>query len=302
MLQEKMPSNAILDACTFCQLSCPNCAVGKGEYGDFGKGYLTFENFVKFVEMNPFIKRIELVNRGEIFLNPELGEIIEFAHEKNVLLTAWKGVNFNDVSDNIIESLVANRFTLISVNLDGTTQESYEKYRKGGDFSTLLSNLKKLWICKKAYSSDRPILKLSYTLFEHNCSKEEIRRAKKIAQELDATIDFSPDNIFMHIPQDSQMIYEETGILYKENLEYQDTFTRKANPPCLDLWKFPVVNYNGRLMGCYCNGAGLSDFNVFELGLKKCLESEPVRRMKKMLMGDGVYEDVPCALCWDYRQ
>jgi MoaA/NifB/PqqE/SkfB family radical SAM enzyme len=303
LVQETLPSGVRLDFCTFCQLSCPECSVGKGDYGDFGKGYLKFDDFVKFVEMNPFVQRIEIANRGEIFLNPDLSKIMEFAHAKNILLTAMNSVNFNTVSDDVIESMVVNQFLALSINVDAVNQKAYEQYRYGGNFSTVINNIKKLWICKKTYSSDLPIVNLLYLVFKHNSSREELRAAKKMAQELDATLHFCKDRIFYYIPEDTDMIYEETGLTYpKTTFEYEDNFTRAANPPCLDLWKFPSLNYDGKFLGCHYNGTGISDLNVFEQGLKKCLESEAVQKTKKMLLGGEICEESPCCLCWHYRQ
>jgi MoaA/NifB/PqqE/SkfB family radical SAM enzyme len=303
LAQETLPSGVRLDSCTFCQLSCPQCSVGKGEYGNFGKGYLTFENFVKFIEMNPFVHRIEIANHGEIFLNPDLPKIIEFAYTKNVLLTALNGVNFNTVSDDLIESMVTKQFLALSVNMDGVNQKAYEEYRHGGNFSTVISNLKKLWICKKTHASDLPVVNLLYLIFKHNSSQEEIRAAKKIARELGATLYFCKDRVFYYIPEDTDMIYEETGLTYpKTTFEYEDNFMRVPNPPCLDLWRFPSINFDGKFCGCFFNGTGFPGLNVFELGLKKCLESEIVQNTKKMLMGDEICTESPCSLCWHYRQ
>ena len=47
-----------------------------------GQGFLSFKNFKKLVDDNPYIEIIELSHCGEIFLNPELIEIIKYAHEK----------------------------------------------------------------------------------------------------------------------------------------------------------------------------------------------------------------------------
>lgn len=46
-----------VDACTMCQLHCPECPTGRGEnrHGVIGWNFLRYENFVKFIQQNPFV-------------------------------------------------------------------------------------------------------------------------------------------------------------------------------------------------------------------------------------------------------
>ena len=57
-------------------------------------------------DINSNILSIELSNWGEIFLNPELKEIIKYAYSKKIGLFADNGVNFNNVSDEVLECLI----------------------------------------------------------------------------------------------------------------------------------------------------------------------------------------------------
>ena len=68
-----------IEASSICQLKCPLCHPAHGELGIAGRGYLRFNDFKNFVDNYPHFKRIELSNNGEIFLNPELEEIIRYA-------------------------------------------------------------------------------------------------------------------------------------------------------------------------------------------------------------------------------
>jgi len=127
-----------LEASTICQLNCKACYMRINNYGVVGKGYLKLEDFKRFVDNNKFIKNIELSNSGEIFLNPDLIEILKYAYSKNVLLTADNGVNFNNVSDEMIEALVKYKLYSLTFSIDGASQEVYEKYRINGNFNKVI--------------------------------------------------------------------------------------------------------------------------------------------------------------------
>ena len=114
-LRNYKPKNVKIEASSICQLNCEDCYMRKYNSGlpyGVGKGYLKAKDFEKFLQMNPYVERIELSNNGEIFLNPELEEIIKIAYKYQILnghqisLIAINGVNFNNVSDKVLEALV----------------------------------------------------------------------------------------------------------------------------------------------------------------------------------------------------
>ena len=51
---------------------------------------VNFEDFSNFIDTNPEIKRIEMSNWGEIFLNKDIVKILEYAFRKGVTLIMQK--------------------------------------------------------------------------------------------------------------------------------------------------------------------------------------------------------------------
>lgn len=90
----KLPkiTEASIDLSTICQLHCVECSTSKGitHAGIVGKGQLSFEDFSNFIDTNPEIKRIEMSNWGEIFLNKDIVKILEYAFRKGVTLIMQK--------------------------------------------------------------------------------------------------------------------------------------------------------------------------------------------------------------------
>jgi len=69
-----------LEASSRCQLRCPSCPTTSGAIlPAIGSGILKFADFQALLDGNPGLRDIELSNYGEIFLNPELIAILEYA-------------------------------------------------------------------------------------------------------------------------------------------------------------------------------------------------------------------------------
>lgn len=286
-----------LETSSICQLKCPECPQNKGDLGAIGQGYLKSKDFRKFVNDYPSFRDIEISNYGEIFLNPDLGKILEYAYEKDIRLTAENGVNLNTADDGILEMLVKYRVRSMYLSLDGASRDTYKVYRAGGDFDKVIANIKKINQFKERYGSKYPKLTWQFIVFGHN--EHEIPQAKKMAAELG--MDFKP-KLNAHAEyspiKDKDYVRREIGVSSRD--EYEKKTGNIYKFPCYQLWFSPMINWDGKLLGCCLNE--WEDFgNVFESGLKSCVSNEKYSYMKQMLLGKKKErEDMPCLKCAVY--
>ncbi|MCQ2788890.1 MAG: radical SAM protein [bacterium] len=306
-----LPKKIRLEASTLCQLNCPACWMRLGEEKikkTEGFGYLKFEDFKNLVDDNPQIEEIELSNNGEIFLNPELDEIIKYAYEKGIKLRASGGVNLNTLSDKIAESLVKYRFVNIIVSIDGATPDAYKIYRRGGDFNKVIANIKKINKYKKKYNSVFPVLTYKFIIFNHNI--EDIPRAKKLAKKLNMIMVFAQNNQAWYAPLSAeQKIRAEklSGIKLDDTGEKQllNTYRQKKCDwfYCQDLFENPQINWNGNLLGCCVFADKNFGANVFKDGLLNALNHPNILYAKKMVTDFSVSpkKGVLCSECSVYK-
>lgn len=294
-----VPHRVRIEASTICQLKCAGCGFQKGEGDDLGRGYLTFENFKKFCEMNPFIKEIELSNYGEMFLNPELVDMMYYAKEKGINLVCYNGANFNTVTDEQIHALVDTGFRAIVLSIDGASQESYSQYRIGGNFDKVIENVKKIQDLKKKTGSKFPELKWQYILMEHN--ELEIGKAKEMAAELGIPISFKYNWDENYDPVHREYIMKETGKTQLTEAEFAAVHeVSPFNGLCEQIFIRPQVNWDGRMLGCCTRRYATFDINVFEVGLIEAIRSPKYIEAKECLM--SVHPDKEkygLCTCWD---
>jgi MoaA/NifB/PqqE/SkfB family radical SAM enzyme len=294
-----------LEISSRCQLKCPSCPTAKGENrkGPVGWGNLTLAAFDRFVRDNPRIRQIEISNWGEIFLNPDLEDIMRHAHEAHIRLTAYNGVNFNAVRDTTLEALVKYGFRRLTIAIDGATPETYRKYRRGGDFGKVIANIEKLNDLKRRYRSRYPKLTWQFIIFGHN--EHELPRARSMARSLGMR--FSPrfngdgwDPLYSPV-KDRALVRRESGFGAASYAEYRERHGLDLVVPCHDMWLAPQINWDGKLLGCCLNVWG--DFgNVFDSSLDECLGSEKYTYTQRMLLGEvPIRNDSPCAPCHLYR-
>lgn len=299
----KMVNSSVgIDASSICQLNCPVCPTGKGinKEGIIGKGYLKFIDFKNFVNKNPNIRNIELSNWGEIFLNPDLIQIIKYAYLKRINLTAGNGANLNDVRKEVLESLVKYNFKRLVVSLDGAKNESYKIYRQGGDFNKVIMNLNLINYYKKKFHSNFPKLYWQFIIMSHN--EHELPVARNMAQKLGLKFFPKLNRIPSYYPiQNKEFVRKESGL----GVASRDEFFQKYKKPyllsCIRFWTSPQINWDGTLLGCG-NNIWTSFGNVFESGLISCLQRKDYIYIKQFLMGKKKEkEGIPCLKCSNYK-
>lgn len=305
--KDELPKKIRIDASTICQLNCVLCYMRKNpEQVKNGckLGFLSFENFKNLVDDNDFTE-IELSNSGEIFLNPELINIIEYAHHKRIKLTATNGVNLNTLSDEMAEALVIYQFERLHISIDGASQESYSKYRVNGNYDQVIENIKKILYYKQKHNSPRPFLIWKFILFGHN--EHEIIKAKEEAKKLgmDLIFDINWDPSFSPVIN-KDFVSKETGISYFDNYSIKLISDCKKDPNhwfyCKMLWEQPQINWDGQLLGCcslYNNNFGC---NVFEDGFFNAMNNPKLIYAKNILTRNALPSpDVPCGNCWCFE-
>jgi len=302
MNETVQPTAIRLEAASHCQLRCPSCPTTSGAIDPaIGRGFLRAEDFRVFLERNPRVREVELSNYGEIFLNPQLSEILRIGHERGITLTAQNGVNLNTVREGVLEDLVRYRMRVMTCSIDGATQESYARYRVRGSLATALGNIRALNALKRRYRSAFPLLRWQFVVFGHN--EHEIAAARRLAAELN--MDFSPklnwDADFSPV-RDRDLVLRETGLDAANRADYRRQFGADyAQGICGQLWHNPQINWDGKLLGCCRNFWGDFGANAFEVGLSEAVNNEPMRYARAMLTGAApARDDIPCTTCEIY--
>jgi MoaA/NifB/PqqE/SkfB family radical SAM enzyme len=297
------PQSILLEASSFCQLRCPSCPTATGAIdAAIGRGFLRFSDFRKLVDDNPSVRRIELSNYGEIFLNPELLEILEYAHRTGITITIDNGSNLNDVQDAVLEGLVKYGVSVLRCSIDGASAETYRRYRVRGDFNTVIANIERINHFKRIYASELPRLGWQFIIFGYN--EHELPRARELATSLGMA--FHPkltwDAKFSPV-RDADLVKRETGLTFTTRAEYTEiTGEIFLNSICHQLWDNPQINWDGKILGCCRNFWGDFGGNAFTEGLSASLNNENIEYARGMLTGEKQARDgIPCTSCDIYR-
>lgn len=302
----ELPKKVRIEASSKCQLDCVECYMRTDPEGverGCKLGNLKFEDFKKFVDEND-IESVEISNHGEIFLNPELGKIIKYAYKKGIDLNAGNGVNLNYMPKGMAELLVKYQFQSLVISIDGTTQETYEKYRVHGNLEKVIKNIEEINFYKKKYKSELPILTWKFIVFGHN--EHEIPTVKKMAKKLNMQVEFSANCIPEYSPlKNEKKVIKQTGLITTDMAPHVMLDEYENNQSdwfyCAFLWDEPQINWDGRILGCCSLYDGDFGGNAFTDGYLNAMNNSKIIYAKNMLTNNAPpAKDIPCTSCYAY--
>jgi hypothetical protein len=184
-----LPRRLFVEPCISCNLSCYEacCNHENGIHFTRHNRLLDYNVYTKVVdEIGSGLSRIDFFNYGESFIHPKAIDMISYAktrHPQIYLFCSTNGLLLN--TEDKLQRLVRSGIDEITFSVDGARQESYQKYRRGGDFEKVLQIMKRLVEVKKEQKSETPFINWRYILFRWNDSDEEMNLARDLATQID---------------------------------------------------------------------------------------------------------------------
>lgn len=250
------PDSVYIDSVgNLCQLKCPLCPVG-AQLLSQDRIIMSLETFQTILDKMSFLKAIELYRSGEPFLNPEILAMIRLAHDRNIKVVISTHFSFSKPAV-FFDELVASGLETLVVSLDGTSQESYSRYRVGGDYELVLSNIKKMIEAQNRTRSKRP--KIIWQFLVNRYNEHEIATAREIADSLKITLDLRPISLADNEPdiRHDRFDIEERKLAWlpKNDTYVSDCYKGEYRYPlskeiCPQLFTRVMVMADGKILPC----------------------------------------------------
>ncbi len=297
------PRAVQIDASSHCQLACPLCPTADGRTRPvLGAGHLKVADFEALLDANPDLAEVELSNYGEMFLNPHLPELLEAAWRRKVVVSGNNGVNLNFAREEALEAVVRYRVRALTCSIDGASNATYSQYRRNGNFEKVLGHIDRILEYKRRFGTAFPMLYWQFVVFGHN--EHELEQARQMAasrgMEFVPRLSWDADHSPVGQPE---LVRIQTGLGAANRDEYKEQkgveYTRDI---CSQLWHAPVVNWDGKLLGCCVNYWGDFGSNAFTDGLAQSMTSPKMRRAREMLTGQASADpSIPCSTCHQFE-
>ncbi|CAG0935643.1 Putative mycofactocin radical SAM maturase MftC [Thermoflexales bacterium] len=238
-----MPYRYTIDPLNVCNLRCPLCPTGLGTLKR-ERGKMKLADFQTIIDqIAPYALLVELYNWGEPFLHPDIFQMIQYASRKRIAVRLSS--NLNHFTPEMAEKAVRVGLDALIVDVDGATEEVYQKYRKNGELKKVLANLRTLVETKKRLGSRKPFIVFRTLINRYN--EHQIEDLRALSQEIGADA-FTTGTIFIDTKSKTQA---EEWLPQDGRLSYYDYSKPLKNVwHCADLWESLTINWDGGMAPC----------------------------------------------------
>jgi radical SAM protein with 4Fe4S-binding SPASM domain len=288
------PLSLSIEPTTACNLGCPECPSGLKSFSrSTGSMRIEFAKQVIHAQRKQLMY-LGFYFQGEPFLNKDLLDMVAYA--ASLKIYTGTSTNGHFLSDEIAKKTVESGLSRLIISIDGSTEETYSAYRKGGNFSAVLEGTKRIMKWKRELKSSTPYVVIQCVVFRHN--EHQLNEMRKLAKELKV------DAIWFK----SAQVYDyqnDPNSLIPENQHYSrypihDNARRPKNadhPYCWRMWHGNVVTWDGKVVPCcFDKDARHPMGDLYSNSMQEIWQAEPYRLFRKQLMKSRKNIDI-CTNC-----
>jgi MoaA/NifB/PqqE/SkfB family radical SAM enzyme len=275
-----------IDISPLCNLHCPYCVHARpnGDEALLRQNFTArqrmtieqYQNIIDQVRGRSFA--ISLFYLGDPLMHAKLTEFCRITHDAGLVSHVSTNLSYN-LSDDRIRQLVESGLTHLTVCVDGLSQETYGRTRRGGKIDWVLHNLERVCRIKRELGRDYPNIEVQYLKYQHNLheldraqeefAKHGVNRVSSWWGSLHNYTDFNLEQYAVHGPRQRGWI-----------------------PKCAWPYFTMLVKYNGDVIPCchYRQGTmytppndGPVLGNVFETSVREVWNAEPYRDIRRLL-------------------
>ena len=241
-----MPLSMEIEPTTSCNLRCPQCPSGLREFTR-NTGMLDLPLYKKTIdEIHEDLVWLILYFQGEPFLNKQFLEFVKYAASKNIYTATSSNAHY--FTDEMAKATVESGLDRLIISIDGTTQETYGKYRIGGNVEKVIDGTKKLLYWKKKLNKSTPHIIWQFIVFKHN--EHQLPEIKKLAKEIGVDeLGIKTAQIYDYKTSDDFIPTNEDLARYRKTETGYEIKNKLLNQ-CWRMWRGSVITWDGLVVPC----------------------------------------------------
>ncbi|MCF6359163.1 MAG: SPASM domain-containing protein [Cyclobacteriaceae bacterium] len=241
------PISISIEPTTSCNLRCPECPSGLRSFTR-PTGMLDETLFKNTVDQSyKWASYLLLYFQGEPYLHPQFTELVKYASNKG-LYTATS-TNAHYLSDENSKKTIESGLDRLVISIDGTTQETYESYRVGGNLHKVIEGTKNIVKWKKKLKSKTPYILFQFLVVKPN--EHQIEEVKALGKELGVDkVAFKTAQLYEYKNGNPLMPTIEKYSRYKQLPNGSYVFKNKLKNQCWKMWHSTVVTWDGSIVPC----------------------------------------------------
>jgi radical SAM protein with 4Fe4S-binding SPASM domain len=294
-LQWGYPISVSFEPTTSCNLRCPECPSGLRAFSR-PTGMLKKDFFHETIDqLSKELMYLVFYFQGEPYLNPDFLDMVAYATSKKIYTAT--STNAHYLNDSNARRTVESGLDRLIISIDGTTQDTYQQYRVGGQLHKVLEGAANVVKWKKELKSKTPFIIFQFLVVRHN--EHQIAAVHELAMKTGVDqVRLKTAQVYDYENDPNQLIptigkYSR----YKKNREGKMAFKGNNANHCWRLWHDPVITWDGAVVPCcFDKDAQHKLGNLREQSFKELWQNKDYRHFRSQVLQSRKNIDI-CANC-----
>jgi len=241
------PMTVSFEPTTACNLKCPECPSGLRSFSR-ETGNLKSDFFRRSIdEISAKLIYLIFYFQGEPFINPDFLNMVDYAKKKGIYTITSTNGHF--LSKEVCQKIIESKLDRIIISVDGTTQETYEAYRKGGDLQKVINGTKNLVSAKEKFNSKTPHIIYQFLVVKPN--EHQIQDLYTLANELGVDeVKLKTAQIYNYKNGNPLIPSIDKYSRYQKKDDNTYIIKNELLNHCWKLWHACVITWNGIVVPC----------------------------------------------------
>lgn len=264
----------------FCNLYCPHCPVGQRKDPIRRRNTMKMSLFSKLIdELSGHLLHVIFYFQGEPLLAKHLPEMIRYAHDRGIYTST--STNAQLLDREMAERLIRSGLDKLIVSVDGSRQESYERYRVGGSLDRALNGLVQVLDLRKELKCFTPFVEMQCLLLSSN--EEQLEDIRSLAKKLGVDkLTFKRAQFYNFEKGDPLMPQNPKFSRYKLDSNGNYVLKREVKRRCRRLWMGAVVTAQGEVLPCcFDKSADFSFGTIAEQSFMACWHGARAQKFRR---------------------
>lgn len=289
-----LPMTISIEPTTACNLRCPECPSGLRAFTR-PTGNLKTDFFKNTIDqLRESLMYLIFYFQGEPYINPDFLDMVSYAGKKGIYTITSTNGHF--LHEENAKKTVESGLNRLIISVDGTTQETYEQYRVGGQLSTVLEGAKNVVAWKKKRNSPTPHIIFQFLVVRPN--EHQIDELYQLAKEIGVDeVKLKTAQVYDY-KHGNPLIPEQEK--YARYIQMEDgTYTTKhvLLNHCWKLWHACVITWNGIVVPCcFDKDAEHKLGNLTQKSMKEIWYSQDYQTFRQKLLTGRDQIDI-CTNC-----
>lgn len=241
------PFSISFEPTTSCNLRCPECPSGLRSFSR-PIGMLEPAFFRKTIdELSGELVYLTFYFQGEPYLNKNFLEMVRYAQSRNIYTAT--STNAHYLTDDISKKTIESGLDRLIISIDGTTQETYQQYRVGGQLQKVIEGARNIVKWKKELKASTPYIIFQFLVVKPN--EHQIDDLRALAKEVGVDeVILKTAQVYDYEHGNPLIPEQEQYSRYKKNADGTYSIKNNLENSCWKLWHSCVITWDGKVVPC----------------------------------------------------